>query len=140
MWPTIIVIVIAVAFFMWLFIFLRTLCTLEKRTTKAAMRQGRKNALVFLVVLLTAILVTAHAIRFIFDRTLNESIIQAFGVLLVLSFISFFLRWFWSKSKKGRLVLDCGEHPAKGLYLFQARMLSFVTSLFFVSLLVGVPY
>lgn len=101
------------------------------------MRQGRKNTVVRIVVLLTAILVTALAIRFIFDRALEGSIIPAIGMFFVLCFSSVFLVWLHSKSKKGRLVLDCGEHPKKGTFLFQARMWSIFTSLIVVSLLVG---
>ena len=55
-------IVIAVAFFVWLFIFLRTLRMAEENTTKAAKLQGRKNALVCLIGMLTAFVVIAIAI------------------------------------------------------------------------------
>ena len=56
-------------------------------------------------------------------------------VLLSLIFIIYFLGWIQSKRKKGRLVLDCGEHPQKASFVSMARMFAFASFVIVVSLL-----
>ena len=106
-----------------------------QKMPSVALRQGRKNALVCLVGLVLAIVVITLAIRSIFDWPFGQSTFAALGLLSAFSFVAFIGAWFRSKSKAGPLVLDCGEHPTKGLFLFNAVMWSIFAALLSVGIL-----
>lgn len=97
--------------------------------TSVALRQGRSNALVCLVGLVLVILVITLAIRSVFEWSFQHSIGAAFGVLWVFILVAFVGGWLHGKSKAGRLVLDCGQHPTKGLFLVQAAIWTIVAAL-----------
>jgi len=98
--------------------------SIQKTVPSVALRQGRNNALVCLV---GVVLVTAGitlAIRHLLEWPLGQSVFAALGLLSAFFFVVFFGAWFRSRSIAGPVVLDCGEHPTKGLFLFNAIMWS----------------
>ena len=77
-------------------------------------------------VLLVEVVLTC-AIMWIRDWGLRDSALAAFGLLCAVTFIVNCGAWLGSKSQAGRLLLDCGEHPGKRLFLFQAGFCSLLT-------------
>ena len=130
MHPTIIVLAFAIPFVALAFgyVFLRRhYRTATTGMTQAAMSQGYKNALVCLSGMLVALFLTAVVIRIVFGWVWTESIKLAFGVFYLVILLSFFVSWIRSLRQKRSLVLDCGSHPAKGTFLFQAAIWSLFT-------------
>jgi hypothetical protein len=138
--PLIIFIVVAIPL-MCVVVFYLTFRLIRKnmmqRMPSVALRQGRNNALVCLVGLVPAILVITLAVRHVFEWPLGQSAFAALGLLSAFIFVVFFGAWFRSKSNAGPVVLDCGEHPTKGLFLFHAVMWSIFAVLAVGAVFVG---
>jgi len=108
-----------------------------QRMPSVALRQGRNNALVCLVGILLVTVGITLAITHVFEWPLGQSVFAALGLLSAFIFVVFFGAWFRSKSKAGPVVLDCGEHPTKRLFLFHAVMWSIFAVLAVVPVLVA---
>jgi len=91
-----------------------------------ALGQGAKNALICLAFLHLAGLAIAFVISLIFGQPLRASFETSGIVLGVLIYIGFLSTWFYSKSTADSVVLDCGAHPSKKLFLFNAAIFLFI--------------
>lgn len=105
---------------------------------RVALRQGRNDAIVWLVGVVLATLGIATAIRCLYDWPLGGSVVAALGLLSAFFFVIFFGAWIRNRSKAGAVVLDCGEHPSKGLFLLNAVIWSLFTVPLSVRILVAV--
>ncbi len=92
------------------------------RMTAAAWRRGFKNALVWGVVLLAFLGMLTIAIWAVFRQPVGDSIAIAIGICWVPTFGVFLFSWLYGKNTSGSVVLDCGPHPAKLLFLVSALL------------------
>lgn len=107
-----------VAVMVAVFFFLRR--WMAKRLPTPVRRQGGRNALVCGVGVLGVWGLLALGIWGIFKQPLRDSFVLGFGVLWVLIFVAFIFGWLHAKSVAGSVLLDCGPHPTKSMFLFNA--------------------
>ena len=87
------------------------------RLTSTALAQGYKNALICAAGLLVVFLSFAWAIAKFAHRPFWESFWLGWAGLMVVIFLAFFVGWVRGLRSGGRVLLDCGPHPAKKLFL-----------------------
>ena len=92
------------------------------RMTAAAWRRGFKNALVCGVAVFAFLGMLTLAISSVFGQPIRSSFAIAFGICWVLIFGAFLFSWLYAKNASGSVVLDCGPHPAKLLFLVSALL------------------
>jgi len=103
---------------------LKNIENMRKAMPSAALRQGRNRGLVCLVVFILVTIVLTVAIRHWCQWTVGRSFWAVLGVFSVFFLVVFFGKSFRGRSRAGPLVLDCGEHLTKRLFLINAVMWS----------------
>ena len=88
--------------------------------------QGAKNALICGVGVLFVWLVIADVIWSIFDQSVFDSFWLAFIAIWCLIFPVFLGTWLSGRNSGGPVLLDCGPHPTRVLFLVNALLFSFV--------------
>jgi hypothetical protein len=85
--------------------------------TATAWRQGTKNLLVCVI----GVVLTWLALAVLFSFVLRQSVLQsfriAFAVVWAVTFLSFLTTWLYSRLRRGRILLDCGPHPTRWLFV-----------------------
>ena len=97
------------------------------RMTLTAYGQGIKNALVCGAALLAVWLLTAGATSLVADKPIQEGAFGwlAFGLLWGLALLWFLATWLYGRQAGGQVLLDCGPHPTRTLFLFMAFIFLF---------------
>ena len=90
------------------------------RMTSAAWRRGSKNALICLVRVVAFLGVLAFAISAIFQQTIRDSFGMAFCIFWILIFAVIVFSWLYGKNGSGSVLLECGPHPTRSLFLINA--------------------
>ncbi len=90
------------------------------RMTADLWRRGAKNSLICVVELLVVWLATTLAISLILGQSLRASWLSAYLILLALLGICSLGSWFYGRNTAGPVILDCGAHPSKRPFLFNA--------------------
>lgn len=93
---------------------------MAKRLPAPVRRRGQLNALICGVGVLVVLGLLAVAIWAIFKQPIAFSAAIAFGIFWGLIFTAFLAGWLYAKGTAGPLLLDCGPHPTKNLFLFNA--------------------
>ena len=88
--------------------------------TAAAWNRGLKNALICAVSVFALVGVLALAISAIFQQPIRDSFGVAFAIFWILIFAVFVFSWLYSMNVSGSVLLDCGPHPTRGLFLVNA--------------------
>ena len=101
--------------------------------TAASWRRGFLNALLALVGVSVVLLGLYFAVAYFFDLAGFPALIAALGVLLCVTFSAFFLSCCYGRLIAGELLLDCGPHPARGMFLVTAVIFGIVSALSFVT-------
>jgi hypothetical protein len=96
------------------------------RMTETAWAQGAKNALICGVGVLFVWLVIAVVLWWVFDRSVFDSFWLAFFAIWCLIFPIFLGTWFYGRKSGGSVLLDCGPHPTRVLFLVNALLFPFV--------------
>jgi len=94
--------------------------------TLTAWGQGIKNALICGMGFLVSWCAIAAAISLIFDQPRVESSCLAFAGLWSLVWLAFLISWLHGRSVAGDVLLDCGPHPTRYLFLMQAILFLFL--------------
>ena len=117
------------------------------RMTFAVWSRGFKNMLICLMGVVAFVGGLAFAISAIFEQTRRESLTTAFWIFWILIFAVFVFGWLYGKNGGGAVLLDCGPHPARILFLICAVLIMFMAAgdSFFgksgiVSTLVGITF
>lgn len=96
------------------------------RMTSTAWRQGVTNALICGVGVLLAWL----ALAFIFSLALKQSFAASFRtsflVVWGLTFLAFLGSWIYGRCVRGRILLDCGPHPKRWLFVVNFALFVFI--------------
>jgi hypothetical protein len=90
--------------------------------TPTAWGRGIVNALTCGVIFFGFWLLLAEVISSISHRSLADSFWVAFAVLWALLFVLFLGTWAYGLRTGGRVLLDCGPHPARSLFLLNAAL------------------
>jgi hypothetical protein len=88
--------------------------------TATAWSQGIKNALICGIGVLVSWCFIAFAVWQIFGQPLLDSFGVAFAVLWGLVFVVFLGTWLHGRTTAGQVLLDCGPHPTRWLFLTNA--------------------
>ncbi len=88
--------------------------------TASAWAVGSRNALVLGAALIAVLSLAAGAISFAFDQPFDVSFWYGVWVVCAAAMVVFFVTWWWGWRVAGRLILDCGPHPARRLLLVNA--------------------
>ncbi len=92
------------------------------RMTPTAWGRGATNALICGLICLVCWLLVAVLISSVFHRSLSDSSWLAFAILWGLIFLLFLGTWLFGLNAGGRVLLDCGPHPTRVLFLFNAAL------------------
>jgi hypothetical protein len=90
------------------------------RMTPTAWSRGAINALICGAIFFGAWSLVARVISYISLRTLSASDGPAFGALWGLVFLLFLGTWLHGRNAGGSVLLDCGPHPTRALFLLNA--------------------
>jgi hypothetical protein len=93
---------------------------MPSRMTSTAWKRGYKNALICGLILVGAWLIGAGAIAVATGRDRTDSLSISFAVLCGVILLTFFLTWLWGRNAGGRVLVDCGPHPTRWLFLLEA--------------------
>ncbi len=92
------------------------------RMTPTAWGRGMVNALICGVIFFAIWLLVAEVISFLSHRSLAESCWFAFAILWGLIFLLFLGTWLYGLNAGGSVLLDCGPHPTRVLFLIEAAL------------------
>jgi hypothetical protein len=95
------------------------------RMTATAVGRGATNAMIWGTIFLVSWLLAAELISFVWHQPLTESFWLAWVVLWGPVFLLFLWTWLYGLNAGGRILLDCGPHPTRLLFLINAAV--FVT-------------
>ena len=88
--------------------------------TPTARAQGRKNALIVGIAMLLIWCIITAAVVLIFEQPILRSFGVSGAALCGLVLLVFFGTWLYGRNGGGRILLDCGPHPTRKLFLMQA--------------------
>jgi membrane associated rhomboid family serine protease len=91
--------------------------------TPIAPARGKKNATIVFVGLIIFVGLASYAIAVLTNRSLVVSSGLGGAVLAVLSFTAFFGLWLRDRRRRDVVILDCGPHPTKWLFLMLAPVI-----------------
>jgi hypothetical protein len=94
--------------------------------TSVAWRRGFKNAIICGIGVLGVIGILTFGISTLTGRSFRDSGAIAFAVFWVATFAAFVLTLLIGRAKRGAIVLDCGHHPTRALFLFNAVIFAFL--------------
>lgn len=93
--------------------------------TSTAWSQGAKNALICGILLLLAWLALGFIISLALKQSFAVSFIPSFLTIWCLTFLAFLGSWIYGRCVRGRILLDCGPHPKRGLFIANFALLVF---------------
>ncbi len=96
------------------------------RMTPTAWGRGMLNALICGVIFFAFWLLVAEVISILSHRSLADSWWFAFAILWGLVFLLFLGTWLYGLNAGGTLLLDCGPHPTRFLFLINAALFLFI--------------
>lgn len=88
--------------------------------TPTARAQGIKNALIVGIAMLVVWCIVTAAVVLIFEQPVFRSFGISGGALCGLVLLVFLGTWLYGRSAGGRVLLDCGPHPTRKLFLVNA--------------------
>lgn len=116
------------------------------RMTVTAWRRGATNAMIWFSILLVSWLLVAKLISSVSHYSFAVSFWLAWTLLWVLTFSLFLATWLYGLNAGGPVLLDCGPHPTRVLFLINAVVFvamglggTFVGSSFSKSLAIASP-
>jgi len=92
------------------------------RMTSTALKRGFTNALRCSLIVVGSWLLVGGAIAIATGRERVVSLSISFALLCGLTLLTFFLTWLLGRNAGGRVVVDCGPHPGRWLFLFEAGL------------------
>ena len=92
------------------------------RMTATAWRRGATNALIYSMILFVSWVVAAKAMSSVLHRPFAESFWLAWAFLCGLILLLFLGTYLYGLNAGGRVLLDCGPHPTRVLFLINAGL------------------
>jgi hypothetical protein len=92
------------------------------RMTSTALKRGFTNALRCSLFVVGVWLLVGGAIAIATGRERDDSLVISFPLLCGLTLLTFFLTWLFGRNAGGQVLVDCGPHPARWLFLFEAGL------------------
>ena len=96
------------------------------RMTPTAWGRGTANALICLVIFFAFWLLVAEVVSVLSRLSLADSCWFAFAILWGLIFLLFLGTWLYGLNAGGTVLLDCGHHPTRVLFLIEAVLFTFM--------------
>jgi hypothetical protein len=102
--------------------------------TATAYRQGLRNALVCAVAVSLVLCALAGLVWSMSDMSVWEAFAVALAVLCGGVLLWFFAVWLMSRQRGGAVLLDCGPHPTRKMFLLNALLWFFLGPILGVSI------
>jgi hypothetical protein len=96
------------------------------KMTSTAWEQGFKNMLICGAGVLVAYAITIAVVSLAFHKSAGDAYYIAAAVLCAFAFLAFLAGWIYGRATAGPVLLDCGPHPTRWLFLIQAVVLLFM--------------
>lgn len=96
------------------------------RMTGVAWQRGFKNAIICGIGVLGVIGILMFGISTLTGRSLRDSGAIASAIFWIAIFATIVLTFLIGRAKRGAIVLDCGHHPTRALFLFNAVIFAFL--------------
>jgi hypothetical protein len=90
--------------------------------TAAALRLGAVNGVIWSSILIVNLLLVAEMITFVSHFSFGESLWLALALIWGPTFVLFVGAWLNGLNAGGRVLLDCGPHPARWVFLIQGAL------------------
>jgi hypothetical protein len=94
--------------------------------TSIALQRGFMNAIIVGIGVFSVIAILTFGIAAVSGRTVRDSGAIAFTIFWVVIFVAFVSNFLIDRSNRGALLLDCGPHPTRVLFLLNAVIFAFV--------------
>ena len=94
--------------------------------TDVAFRRGMKNALLCLIGVFALVAILAQLVTTLTGRTWRESVAFSFAIFWVVVFVAFIVNAVVGRQRRGAVLLDCGPHPTRVLFLLNAGIFAFL--------------
>jgi hypothetical protein len=99
---------------------------MPSRMTNVALQRGFKNAIICGIGVLGVIGFLTFGIKTLTGRSFRDSGAISFAIFWVVIFTGFVLVFFIGRMKRGDVLLDCGHHPTRALFLLNAVLFTFL--------------
>jgi len=96
------------------------------RMTSVAWQRGCVNAIICGIGVFGVNGILTFGIAAMTGRTLRDSRAIAFAIFWVAIFAAFVSTFLIGRAKRGAILLDCGHHPTRALFLFNAALFAFL--------------
>ena len=91
-----------------------------QQMTPTAWAQGAENALICAIAAMILWCAIAAAVSLISGKPFSDSFRAALEVLWGFTFLVFLGTWLYGRANAGRVLIDCGPYPMRGLFLILA--------------------
>jgi hypothetical protein len=99
---------------------------MRPRMTITALKRGYLNALNCGLFLVGLWLLLGGMIAVVTGRERADSLLISIALICGLTMLTFFLTWLFGRNAGGQVLVDCGPHPARWLFLFEAGLFALV--------------
>ena len=94
--------------------------------TDVAFRRGMKNALLCLIGVFAVVAILAQVVTTLTGQTWRDSVATSFAIFWVVVFLAFIANAIIGRQRRGEVLLDCGPHPTRILFLLNAGIFGFL--------------
>jgi len=92
------------------------------RMTPASWKRGCTNAAIGAVLMYSFVALVTFGFNKVLQWNVWTSVFGLLGIMLILAYVGMFVTWMIGRKAAGAVLLDCGPHPAKKLFLTIAVM------------------
>ena len=99
---------------------------MSAKMTSTAWERGFKNMLICGVGVLVTYAVIMAVVVLFFHKSAGDAYYIAASVLCACAFLAFLAGWIYGRATAGPILLDCGPHPTRWLFLLQGVLFLFL--------------
>jgi hypothetical protein len=96
------------------------------RMTGTAWNRGLINALICSLGIIVVLGLATAVSMFVFQQTFSFSLLISYVGLMVAILLAFTGGWFYGRTHRGPVLLDCGAHPTRWLFFLKAAFFLFL--------------
>ena len=96
------------------------------RMTGTAWGRGLQNAAVVALGIIVVLGLSTTCLVLLFQQPFGLSLLISYFIFMVAVLLAFTFGWIYGRAQRGRVLHDCGPHPTRWLFLFNAVFFIFL--------------